>query len=53
MEFSEQQTASQKNLSYLIAEQLGQEILKGTYLPSAILPSEAELSDKFQASRTA
>ncbi|HFT1683798.1 FadR/GntR family transcriptional regulator [Providencia stuartii] len=53
MEFSEQQTASQKNLSYLIAEQLGQEILKGTYLPSSILPSEIELSDKFQASRTA
>ncbi|EKT53390.1 FadR/GntR family transcriptional regulator [Providencia burhodogranariea] len=53
MEFSEQQTASQKNLSYLIAEELGQLILKGTYLPSSILPSENELSEKFQASRTA
>ncbi|MEQ4626906.1 FadR/GntR family transcriptional regulator [Providencia manganoxydans] len=53
MEFSEQQTASQKNLSYVIAEQLGQLILKGTYSPSSILPNEVELADKFQASRTA
>lgn len=53
MEFREQQTASQKNLSYLIAENLGQLILTGTYLPSSILPSEIELSEKFQASRTA
>lgn len=53
MEFSEQQTASQKNLSYIIAEKLGQLILKGTYLPSSILPSEIELAEKFQASRTA
>ncbi|EKT61417.1 FadR/GntR family transcriptional regulator [Providencia sneebia] len=53
MEFRKQQTASQKNLSYLIAEELGQLILTGAYTPSSILPSEAELSEKFQASRTA
>ncbi|MBP6121720.1 MULTISPECIES: FadR/GntR family transcriptional regulator [Providencia] len=53
MELSKQQTASQKNLSYIIAENLGQLILKGSYLPSSILPSELELSEKFQASRTA
>ncbi len=53
MELSKQQMASQKNLSYIIAENLGQLILKGSYLPSSILPSELELSEKFQASRTA
>ena len=53
MELSKQQTASQKNLSYIIAENLGQQILKGIYLPNSILPSESELSEKFQASRTA
>lgn len=53
MELSKQQTASQKNLSYIIAGNLGQQILKGVYLPSSILPSESELSEKFQVSRTA
>lgn len=53
MELSKQQTASQKNRSYIIAENLGQLILTSTYLPDSILPSELELSEQFQASRTA
>ncbi|WP_369309352.1 FadR/GntR family transcriptional regulator [Providencia rettgeri] len=53
MELSKQQTASQKNRSYIIAENLGQQILTSAYLPDSILPSELELSEKFQASRTA
>ncbi|MGC4803430.1 FadR/GntR family transcriptional regulator, partial [Providencia huaxiensis] len=53
MELSKQQTASQKNRSYIIAENLGQLILTSTYLPDSTLPSELELSEQFQASRTA
>ncbi|MGG4664861.1 FadR/GntR family transcriptional regulator [Providencia vermicola] len=53
MELSKQQTASQKNRSYIIAENLGQQILTSAYLPDSILPSELELSEKYQASRTA
>ncbi|HBO21504.1 MULTISPECIES: FadR/GntR family transcriptional regulator [unclassified Providencia] len=53
MELSQQQTASKKNLSSIIAADLGQQILTGSYLPDSILPSEFELSEKFQASRTA
>ena len=53
MELSQQQIASKKNLSSIIAANLGQQILRGSYLPDAILPSESELSEKFQASRTA
>ncbi len=52
MELSKQQTASQKNRSYIIAENLGQLILTSAYLPDSILPSELELSEQFQASRT-
>ncbi|MEY0600100.1 FadR/GntR family transcriptional regulator [Providencia alcalifaciens] len=53
MELSKQQTASQKNRSYIIAENLGQLILSSTYLPDSILPNELNLSEQFQASRTA
>ena len=38
MQFSEQLNASQKNLSYLLAEKLGQQILSGKYPPESILP---------------
>ncbi|BBG60639.1 Pyruvate dehydrogenase complex repressor [Providencia rustigianii] len=53
MELSKQQNASQKNLSFIIAQNLGQLILKETYLSDSILPSELELSQQFNASRTA
>lgn len=53
MQFTEQKIASEKNLSYLIAEQLGKKILFGDYPPESILPGELELSEQFQASRTA
>ncbi|EBX5145109.1 FadR family transcriptional regulator, partial [Salmonella enterica subsp. enterica serovar Newport] len=53
MQFSEQLNASQKNLSYLLAEKLGQQILSGKYPPESILPGEIELAEQFGVSRTA
>ncbi len=38
MQFNAQQQAAQRNLSYLLAEKLGQQILAGDYQAGSILP---------------
>ncbi|MFC0229035.1 FadR/GntR family transcriptional regulator [Serratia aquatilis] len=53
MKFDTQQQAAQRNLSYLLAEKLGQRILAGEYLAGSILPGEMELGEQFGVSRTA
>ncbi|ETS31754.1 MULTISPECIES: FadR/GntR family transcriptional regulator [Photorhabdus] len=52
MQFKEQRKASQKNLSYLLAEKIGQQILSGEYKTETILPGEIELAEQFNVSRT-
>ncbi|WP_445495722.1 FadR/GntR family transcriptional regulator [Photorhabdus sp. SF281] len=52
MQFKEQRKASQKNLSYLLAEKIGQQILSGEYKTETILPGEIELAEQFDVSRT-
>ena len=46
-------TGRQRNLSYLLAEKLGQQILAGDYQAGSILPGEMELGEQFGVSRTA
>lgn len=53
MPLSAQQLAAQKNLSYVLAEKLAQQILAGHYAPGTILPGEMELGEQFGVSRTA
>jgi len=53
MQFNSQQQAAQRNLSYLLAEKLGQQILAGDYQAGSILPGEMELGEQFGVSRTA
>ncbi len=53
MHLTAQQQAAQRNLSYLLAEKLGQRILSGEYVAGDILPGEIELGDLFGVSRTA
>ncbi|WON76899.1 FadR/GntR family transcriptional regulator [Serratia sp. UGAL515B_01] len=53
MKFDAQQQAAQRNLSYLLAEKLGQRILAGEYQAGSILPGEMELGEQFGVSRTA
>ncbi|MFZ1871295.1 MAG: FadR/GntR family transcriptional regulator [Chania sp.] len=53
MQFNAQQQAAQRNLSYLLAEKLGQQILAGEYEAGSILPGEMELVEQFGVSRTA
>lgn len=53
MQFNAQQQAAQRNLSYLLAEKLGQQILAGDYKAGSILPGEMELGEQFGVSRTA
>lgn len=53
MQFNAQQQAAQRNLSYLLAEKLGQQILSGDYAAGSILPGEMELGETFGVSRTA
>lgn len=53
MQFDAQQQAAQRNLSYLLAEKLGQQILAGEYQAGSILPGEMELGEQFGVSRTA
>jgi len=53
MSLSTQQLAAQKNLSYVLAEQLAQRILRGEYAAGSILPGEMELGELFGVSRTA
>ncbi|WP_437888204.1 FadR/GntR family transcriptional regulator [Phytobacter sp. V91] len=53
MSLNAQQIAAQKNLSWVLAEKVAQQILKGQYLPGSILPGEIELGEQFGVSRTA
>lgn len=53
MSLNAQQLAAQKNISWVLAEKLAQQILKGEYAPGSILPGEMELGEKFGVSRTA
>lgn len=53
MPLNAQQLAAQKNISWVLAEKLAQQILKGEYAPGTILPGEMELGEKFGVSRTA
>lgn len=53
MRFSTQQLAAQRNLSYLLAEKIGQRILSGEYEAGSILPGELELGEIYGISRTA
>ncbi|MDW5501661.1 FadR/GntR family transcriptional regulator [Pseudomonas lundensis] len=53
MQLNAQQQAAQRNLSYLLAEKLGQQILAGDYQAGSILPGEMELGEQFGVSRTA
>ena len=53
MQLNTQQQAAQRNLSYLLAEKIGQRILAGKYEAGSILPGEIELGEQFGVSRTA
>ncbi|HEI8868742.1 FadR/GntR family transcriptional regulator [Serratia sp. AKBS12] len=53
MQFNAQQRAAQRNLSYLLAEKLGQQILAGEFAAGSILPGEMELAEASGVSRTA
>ncbi|OTA14556.1 pyruvate dehydrogenase complex repressor [Xenorhabdus beddingii] len=53
MQLREQKNVEKKNLSYLLAEQIGQRILSGEYTAGSILPGEMELTKLFDVSRTA
>ncbi|MCL5499658.1 DNA-binding transcriptional regulator, FadR family [Phytobacter palmae] len=53
MSLNAQQLAAQKNLSWVLAEKLAQQILRGDYAPGSILPGEMELGEQFGVSRTA
>lgn len=53
MSLNAQQLAAQKNLSWVLAEKLAQQILRGEYTPGSILPGEMELGEQFGVSRTA
>ena len=53
MSLNAQQQAARKNLSWVLAEKLAQQILNGEYAPGSILPGEIELGEQFGVSRTA
>lgn len=53
MPLNAQQLAAQKNISWVLAEKLAQQILRGEYAPGSILPGEMELGEQFGVSRTA
>lgn len=53
MSLRAQQLAAQKNLSYVLAEKLARQILKGEFAPESILPGEIALGERFGVSRTA
>ncbi|MFI0489368.1 MAG: FadR/GntR family transcriptional regulator [Yersinia sp. (in: enterobacteria)] len=53
MQLNTQQQAARRNLSYLLAEKIGQQILAGEYEAGSILPGEIELGEQFGVSRTA
>ncbi|QCR37703.1 FadR/GntR family transcriptional regulator [Nissabacter sp. SGAir0207] len=53
MPINAQQQAAQRNLSYLLAEKLAQQLLAGVYKEGSILPGEMELAEIYHVSRTA
>ncbi len=53
MSLNAQQQAAQRNLSYLLAENIAQRVLSGEYAEGSILPGEIELGEIFGVSRTA
>ncbi|MDR3433258.1 MAG: FadR/GntR family transcriptional regulator [Rouxiella aceris] len=53
MPLNAQQQAAQRNLSYLLAENIAQRVLSGEFAEGSILPGEIELGEQFGVSRTA
>ncbi|MGR5153949.1 FadR/GntR family transcriptional regulator [Photobacterium swingsii] len=53
MERDQQRLVTSRNLSYRLAESIGQRILKGETPPGDILPGEVELGEMYGVSRTA
>jgi DNA-binding FadR family transcriptional regulator len=53
MPINAQQQAAQRNLSYLLAEKIAQQLLSGHYKEGSILPGEMELAGIYSVSRTA
>ncbi|SQI44343.1 Pyruvate dehydrogenase complex repressor [Leminorella richardii] len=53
MQFSIQQQAAHRNLSYVVAEKIAHSILSGQYAAESILPGENELCEIYSVSRTA
>lgn len=53
MSLNAQQQAAQRNLSYVLAENIAQRVLSGEYAEGSILPGEIELGELFGVSRTA
>lgn len=53
MEQAQQRQVTSRNLSYKLAELIGQQILRGETAPGEILPGEVELGEMYGVSRTA
>lgn len=53
MERDQQRLVTSRNLSYKLAESIGQRILRGETVPGDILPGEVELGEMYGVSRTA
>ncbi|UXI01275.1 FadR/GntR family transcriptional regulator [Photobacterium sp. TY1-4] len=53
MERDQQRLVTNRNLSYKLAESIGQRILRGETVPGDILPGEVELGEMYGVSRTA
>lgn len=53
MEREQQRLVTNRNLSYKLAESIGQRILRGETIPGDILPGEVELGEMYGVSRTA
>lgn len=53
MERDQERLVTKRNLSYKLAESIGQRILRGETIPGDILPGEVELGEMYGVSRTA
>ncbi|MGF1701851.1 FadR family transcriptional regulator [Photobacterium makurazakiensis] len=53
MEQNQPRLVTSRNLSYKLAESIGQQILRGETAPGEILPGEVELGEMYGVSRTA
>ncbi|MGF1739207.1 FadR/GntR family transcriptional regulator [Photobacterium satsumensis] len=53
MDHDQQRRVTSRNLSYKLAESIGQQILRGETAPGDILPGEVELGEMYGVSRTA